>query len=284
MSNQSQIKAQIKLKREVIDRQCQICGYIFTQRCHLLRHLKKQHKFKTKSDNVSKSQLTNANNEIVEVLISLKEQMESIKEEHNQQIKIMEEKQNQQMKMLEEKHIESFHNITQNIEQLKERANITNNILQVVCLTQNDNYLDMLTEELGDFNKALNYIKCCALSNINGDCQLIERIYLNSNVHKPSFHYLNRSKTKIEYFDEKKNLQINKKEEFCRKLANNLQNTYLKGINHVISDNLENKRCPNKFLEEYDVQTWNQHIYNLSDLSYQKKIMNQLNVPDCDKE
>ena len=34
----------------------------------------------------------------------------------------------------------------------------------------------MLTEEFIDFNKSLTYIKNCALSNINGDCQLIEKI------------------------------------------------------------------------------------------------------------
>ena len=67
---------------------------------------------------------------------------------------------------------------------------------------------------------------------------------------------------------------------FGRKLANNLQNTYLKGINHVINNNLESRKCPNKFLEEYDIQTWNQHIYKLSDTTYQKKIINQLSIPN----
>ena len=81
------------------------------------------------------------------------------------------------------------------------------------------------------------------------------------------------------YFNENKVKSIDKKQQFCNKLANNLQNSYLKGINHVITENLDNHRCPNKFLEEYDIQTWNQHIYNLSDLSYQKKLINQLNIP-----
>ncbi len=72
---------------------------------------------------------------------------------------------------------------------------------------------------------------------------------------------------------------IDNKELFGRKLANNLQNSYLKGVNYLITCNLNNRMCPNKFLEEYDIQTWNGHIYELSDLRYQKKIINQLNIP-----
>ena len=38
-------------------------------------------------------------------------------------------------------------------------------------------------------------------------------------------------------------------------------------------------RCPNKFLEDYDLQMWNQHIFDLSDTNYQKTIINRLNIP-----
>ena len=69
------------------------------------------------------------------------------------------------------------------------------------------------------------------------------------------------------------------KETFARKLANNLQNTYLKGVNYLINTNLENRKCPNKLLEHYDLQMWNQHIYDLSDPQYQKKIINNLDIP-----
>ena len=62
-------------------------------------------------------------------------------------------------------------------------------------------------------------------------------------------------------------------------MANNLQNSYLKGVNYLIKKNLDNHLCPNKFLEEYDLQTWNQHIYDLSDVRYHRKIINQLNIP-----
>ena len=81
------------------------------------------------------------------------------------------------------------------------------------------------------------------------------------------------------YYNEKKEKVQDCKEIFGRKLANNLQNTYLKGINHVIKTNLDNRRCPNKFLEDYDLQTWNQHIYDLSDIRYHRKIVNHLDIP-----
>jgi hypothetical protein len=50
-------------------------------------------------------------------------------------------------------------------------------------------------------------------------------------------------------------------------------------VNYLIIKNLENHRCPNKFLEDYDLQTWNQHIYDLSDAQYHKKIIGQLDIP-----
>ena len=50
-------------------------------------------------------------------------------------------------------------------------------------------------------------------------------------------------------------------------------------INYLINDNLDNQRCPNKFLADYDIQTWNSHVYSLSNGAYQKKLMNQLDIP-----
>ena len=160
-------------------------------------------------------------------------------------------------------------------------ANVINNqnILQVVCIGNNDNYLDMLTEQWG-FARALGFIKDCALSNLTGDCKLIEKIYLNEpNVHF-AMRYIDKSRTKIEYFDENMERIVDKKGiQLGKKLANNLQNSYLKGVNYLINKNLDDHRCPNKFLEDYDLQTWNQHIYDLSDIRYQRKIVNQLNIP-----
>ena len=155
----------------------------------------------------------------------------------------------------------------------------TNQVLQVICVSNNDNYLDMLTAELGNFDRALEYIKDCALSSLTGDCKLIEKIYLTETLSvSPTICFSDKGRIKIEYFNEKKEKVIDSKEIFAKKLANNLQNSYLKGVNHLLNQNLENRRCPNKFLEDYDLQTWNQHIYDLSNVQYQKKIVNNLNI------
>ena len=63
--------------------------------------------------------------------------------------------------------------LKQEIQQIKP----SNNVLQVVCIGSNDNYLQMLTEKMGDIVPAIEYIKQCALSDINGDSLLLEKVY-----------------------------------------------------------------------------------------------------------
>jgi len=183
-------------------------------------------------------------------------------------------------------HIEQ---LEKKLEQLKEKTdreiidlkrkppNTVNQVLQVICITNNDNYLDMLTDSLGNFDKAIEYIKDCALSNVSGDCKLIEKIYLSCE--NETIHFSDKIKSKISYYNEHKKKVVENRDSFGKKIANNLQNSYLKGINYLINKNLVNHLCPNKFLEDYDIQTWNNHIYNLSDLHYQRKIISQLNIP-----
>ena len=171
-------------------------------------------------------------------------------------------------------------NQNQKIEIIEKDPKKINNILQVVAVGSADNYLDMLTNQVG-FDRALDYIKDCALSSLTGDCKLITKIYLDSNSsnQEVSIRFADKKKTKIEYFNEKKERVQNSKELLMKKLANNLQNSYLKGVNYLITKNLEDHKCPNKFLEEYDLQIWNQHIYDLSDLRYQRNVINHLDIP-----
>jgi hypothetical protein len=166
------------------------------------------------------------------------------------------------------------------IEELKKEPRLNQNVLQVVCVSNNDNYLDMLTEKFNDFNKALGYVKDCALSSLSGDCNLIEKIYHIGEENQPvNIMFVDKKRTKIQYFNEEKKLVIESKESFGKKIANNLQNSYLKGVNYVINRNLDSRGCPQKFLEEYDLQLWNQHIYELSDIRYHMQIVNRLKIP-----
>jgi hypothetical protein len=139
----------------------------------------------------------------------------------------------------------------------------------------------MLTQQWGDFNKAPDYIKDCALSSLTGDCKLIEKMYIDNQSN--SICYINTAKTKIQYFDENENKTINSKAQLGRKLANNLQNSLGDTPIAPLFDDSQGAMgvspSPNKFLENYDIQMWNQHIFDLSNLQYQKKIINNLNIP-----
>jgi hypothetical protein len=96
---------------------------------------------------------------------------------------------------------------------------------------------------------------------------------------QPSIRYIDKGHNRIEYFNEKQERVIDNKTVVGKKLANGLQNGYLKGVNYLITQNIDNRQCPNKFLEDYDIQSWNTHIYQLSDEKYQKKIISQLEIP-----
>jgi hypothetical protein len=184
--------------------------------------------------------------------------------------------------------LDEFNKLRTEFQQLKELKQLPpviehhnhNQILQVVCVGSNDNYLDMLTKEWG-FDQALEFVKDCALSQVSGDCKLLERIYFRNRSGEVPISYLDRHRNKIEFIDEDDQQIVDiKGEKLGRRLANNLQNTYLKGVNYLIQKNLDNKGCPNRFLADYDVQTWNQHIYELSDPKYQKKLIAQMDIPD----
>lgn len=151
-----------------------------------------------------------------------------------------------------------------------------NQILQVMCVGDSDNYLDMLSKEWG-IEKALGFIRDCALSRLPGDCKLLENIYFVDR-EEPLIQYIDKKRTKIEFVDENNEKVVDVKGvQLGRRLANNLQNSYLKGINHLISKNYDNKM--DKILGEFDIQSWNQHIYDLSDQTYQKKLIGLLKIP-----
>jgi len=237
----------LKIQQDVIS--CQFCKKTFARRDNLIRH---QKNFCQKGKDQQEDNIVQYFKQNNEKMALLEKQITELKDEKQK--------------------------TDREIAELKEKPLISNQVLQVICVSNNDNYLDMLTEEWGNFDQALAYIKDCALSSVTGDCKLIEKVYLECQ-DPPSICFLDKNRTKIEYFNEKKEKVRDSKEIFGRKLANNLQNSYLKGVNYLINKNLDGHFCPNKFLEDYDLQTWNQHIYDLSDTRYQKKIISQLNIP-----
>jgi len=151
-------------------------------------------------------------------------------------------------------------------------------IVQVVCVGGNQNYLDMLTDQMGDYNQALSFIKDCALSNLSGDCKLLQKIYFDRG--QPSMNFLDNTRNRVEYMDDKREKVVDYNGQKLGKiLAGNLQNSYLKGVNYLINQSLTDQMIAEKFLDEHDVQSWNNHIYELSDHTYQKKMISSLNLP-----
>ena len=171
----------IKLRSEISNCKCPLCGYIFSEKSNLLKHLRKKrcpnqispdksdysqsshidpinNQLLTSHMDPINNQLLTSNKDLKEIILSLNDKIEKLTEN----IEDLKEKQtigNQQ------------------IVELKEKISVTinnNNVLQIVCVSKNDDYLDILTQQFGDFTKALEYIKNCALANINGDCQLIK--------------------------------------------------------------------------------------------------------------
>ena len=247
---------------------CQYCHRPFTMKHHLTRHIKeKRCKYlKNLSPQVSLNPSTSQYPQIENEVKLLKKQIEELKNinKGNDAIDIH----------------ERITAVEKRLEQQEKEPRISNNVLQVICVTGSDNYLDMLTNRIGNFEQAVDYIKDCALSDLSGDCKLIEKIYMEQPVlDTTNIYFSDKGRTKVIYYNERKEQVSDNRIAFGRKLANNLQNSYLKGINYLINKNLDSHTCPNKLLEDYDLLTWNNHIYNLSDNSYQRKIINQLSIP-----
>ena len=263
---------------------CPRCQKVFDRKSNYEQHLRRKLPCPIIDIDIKQTQLVNCNIEIngknldetIDELLKIKvHECKKRGKQNNENI----------MEIVEADRLE-LQKLREEVEKLKNKPQqtITNNnqnILQVVCIKPDDNYLDTLTHQLGDFHQALDFIKDCALSSLTGDCKLLNKIYFETRgSNEPPIKYLDKSQSKIEYFNDKLERVIDYRgQRLGRILANNLQNSYLKGVNYLINKNLESRLCPNKFLEEYDVQSWNQHIYELSDVKYQRKIVSQLEIP-----
>ncbi len=174
------------------------------------------------------------------------------------------------------------------IEKLEGRpvANInqnSNNNLNVMCLTKNDDFLQLLTLQDGA-KKALTFIKNCALARLAGDCRILERIYFPPDKN-PALMYANRSRTQFVYYDEKQNRIVEGNPKVVAKiLAENIQRSYLKGSQSLRDSDGKPMYVgeDHPFLpviEEFDMFTWNSHIYELNDEKYQKKVLSSIRIP-----
>lgn len=273
--------------------QCPKCSKVFCRKQRLISHLKRQTPCGTLDRsvlNISASQ----NNHINQVANQNEKFVCShCQDEFYTQNDLVKHIKRNHAKKKSNKFVDEFAELKSRIIELENRKPVieqhqhnNNQILQVMCVANDQNYLDMLAEKWG-FDKALDYIKGCALSDLSGDCRLLEKIYFEAIKEKLvdndsiPIYYTDKSHGKVAYLNERKEPVSDYKGKFLiKKLANNLQNSYLKGVNHVITSHMGETACQSKLLEDYDIQLWNRHIYVLSDEKYQKKLLASLDIPE----
>ncbi len=168
-------------------------------------------------------------------------------------------------------------------------APVTNmNNLQIMCLSARDNLLDILASR-ETLPNALTYIKGCALSRLAGDCRILEKAYQLAT-EQPAIMYANKSKTKFVYYDERRRRTVETNmATMAKKLADILQNSYLKGMESFginLAGEVRENYMPHSLdevamptIEPYDLNLWNDHIHELRDEKYQKKLLKNLKIP-----
>jgi hypothetical protein len=232
---------------------CPICDKTYTNSTYVRKHIETVHAHDQEFDEYQ---------HVTSQIGELQKKLETC-DEKQKELAITQREQ-------EEKQRESNEIINNQIKKLEQTKEKSEQYLQIMCVGAHDNIAQMLIDQMGgDVDRAVTYIKDCALSDINGDCNMIDHIYGKSIS-------TNTKHTYIYFYDEKHERVMETKEVFGRKIANNLQNGYLFGINHVINKGLKSRCNPNKILDDYDLVTWNAHICNLGDTSYQGKIVSRL--------
>lgn len=276
---------------------CKLCNILFVNKQIICEHIESclNNNIRTSTNelklNDNLSELKNNNENIIETLIKVSEFVQTNSEfcydkdmSNETEQNMNEEDFKQTIKELKQSMEQVKKEITQIKDNTKAITNNNTNNLQVLCLDSKKDLLEALTDKYdGDIDKALIFVKDCALSQMSGDIRLLEKSYLEGDI--PSMWYLDQQCKNIAWLDSNGNKQINSGTKVvARKLASNLQNGYLKGMNHLINLNLDKKRCPNKFLADYDIQTWNNHIYDLRETKYQNRLISHLDIPIKSKE
>ncbi len=159
---------------------------------------------------------------------------------------------------------------------------VNNQNLNILCLGKSDNLLDMLSSTEGLAN-ALTYMKDCVLAQLAGDCRILERVY-KLETEQAAIMYVNKSKTKFQYYDERQRLTTESSATMAKKIAGILQRSYLKGGQAFKTDILGEQREGLTYekmpeLEAYDSHLWNEHVQRLADDKYQKKLLRSLKIP-----
>jgi hypothetical protein len=269
---------------------CQFCQKEFTEKSSLTRHLKKNVCRKPKISHVEKDiDISKRDAEISkrETEITKKELEITKKELEVAKMIIAASGRNENLDLYT-----GFLNPCQASQVSCGNPQVVNNNqnLNVLCLGSKDNLLDILANKEG-LPKALEYLKDCALAKLAGDCRILERVY-QLETDQPVIMYLNQSKTKYVYYDDRRRRTVETNAKvMAKKLADILQRSYLKGMTCFKTDLADNERDDDRpvsvghgqdkmpDLAPYDMQNWNEHVHLLSDEKYQKKVLTSMKIP-----
>jgi len=166
---------------------------------------------------------------------------------------------------------------------------------QTLFQTNNSNFqvmaidgdlLSILSEHFGDnINRAYLKLANCALGTIESDCRLIEDIYCLRETDEalssePALQYVDSKRTKVECFDKNGHRIIKTKAQLGDYLAVQIINGYSKTLKYFVDYHKTHKLYPIKNMDDSQLQDWNEHMGQLSDIKYRKKMVNHLNIPD----
>jgi hypothetical protein len=242
---------------------CPICPKIYTNKDSLRKHLSRN---VCKIPDPQDLSQTNTINSLVKLVTEMRDEIQVIRSvQGDTQGKVDFIK--QQVSQLPQSQIT---NNTQN----------NNQNLNVLCFGKDDDFLKILADKSTP-QKALEFVRDCALSSADGDCRLLNRVYFPPGV-KPAITYGNKSKTVFVYYDEKFNRVTEKnKNVIAKKIADNLQRCYLKGsLNLKDPDDKSVPLSKNDLpMYSYDRETLTKHVHSLQEGKYQVNLLRYLDIP-----
>jgi hypothetical protein len=243
-------------EKVVLEFICQPCGLKFTRKSNLKRHLQLSCPSKGIEDNLKPV-----------------EQVQKIAEESDDEDKFEDEEEEfEQSEKSGHSETEDSDSDQSDDEQFDTSAsNDLNSSIRVPIVPPagQSSYLDYLNYLFNNKRDVTSFVKECALAGMSGDYKLLRKIYFENN-QNVTIKCLHKKKRKYTFYNENEEFVVDYGGQVLGKIfANCLQRCYLKvGSDPTISNQLN----------DYDQQSWNQHVYELSELKYQKKLMSNLDT------
>jgi hypothetical protein len=258
------------------DLKCKYCNKIFSHKTHMYRHQKHRCKSKTL---ISAS--TNLNSKLNDIPVINIDELHDI-EDHNDNsneddndIRNAPQSRKYNIRKTKDSKQESNGNYTK-IVNTTINTSVNNNFIQIICVGKNDDFYKILSARMGE-KEAGEYILNCAKNNLDGDLNLLKKIYFEGK--SPAEYpikFLDKSRKKVQFLNENKELYVDSSgSELARRLCSSLQNGYLLQVNQIIEANTDQKDDA-KFMDEFDIYNCHNHIYELSDKTYRKKLITSL--------